>query len=321
MEYIVLGKDGKEYGPVDADTLQVWVEHGRVLKDTQIRNSLMKKWNEAGTLDILEDAFSVQQQNEEAEEGVSDKLKGMLFGKKQKEAPKEKEVRTAFRQKYIPNPATVDQRMGAFLFDSLILCAFGLLLFIVMNIYTGTVGLGDFSYGTVVPIEDIDEVDAGAVTDADTEIKTSVSDQKIVDSIDSTDSVGSAEDADGSEEFAEDKEVSQPFVVSEEVKANIPKLQNVFYKFFGIFVIVVLLYYGIGLGLFAQTFGMHYWGIFIVKGYNDEVFAARAFAFVIAMFAIGVVTPIVVALNPQHRSIHGYLTGTRLIRIAAKPKA
>ena len=318
MEYIVLGKDGKEYGPVDADTLQVWVEHGRVFKDTQIRNSLMKKWNEAGTLDILEDAFSVHQENEKAEEGVGDKVKGMLFGKKQNEPKKEEEVRTAFKQKYIPNPAGVGQRMGAFLFDALILATFGLILFIVMNIYTGTFGLGDFSYGPPPAVDEFDSVDDEVTDPAETEVdetKKNV-DEKI------TGTVVGETDSEGDEALAEEEAAPEDelFVLSDEAKSNAAQLNNTFYKFFTIFVIVTLLYYGVALGLFAKTLGMHYWGIFIVKGYSDEAFAGRSFAFVVAMFAIGIVTPIVVLLNPQHRSIHGYLTGTRLIRIAAKPK-
>ena len=317
MEYIVLGKDGQEYGPVDADTLKVWVEHGRVFKDTQVRNALMKKWNPASSIDILEEAFAVYQQNEKAEEGVGGKLKGMLFGQKnQDKVVEEKEVRTAFKQKHLPNPASVTQRMGAFLFDSLILAAFGIVLFIIMNIYAGTLGLGDFSYGLSAPLEGEDGglSETADVSDASVDQSGEDVDQNSTEKIDGE---GNSEE---SGEEALEPPGGAPFVVSEEVKANIPKLKNVFYKFFAIFVAVVLLYYGIGLGLFAQTLGMHYWGIFLVKGYNDEAFAARAFAFVLAMFAVGIVSPIVVLLNPQHRSIHGYLTGTRLIRIAAKPK-
>ena len=305
MEYIVLGKDGKEYGPVDADTLQLWVEHGRVSKDTQVRNSLMKKWNTAGSIDILEEAFKVYQQNEKAEEGISGKLKGVLFGQKQQEEePVEKEVRTAFKQKHIPNPASVIQRIGAFVFDSLILGSFGVALFVFMNIYTGTLGLGDFSFGLPPSVEE-GEINMDVVNSTGDETIAKVDGEA-----DSLESIEASVEPPG----------GASFVVSKDVKANIPKLKNVFYKFFAIFVAVVLLYYGIGLGLFAKTLGMHYWGIFLVKGYNDEAFAARAFAFVLAMLAVGIVSPIVVLLNPQHRSIHGYLTGTRLIRVAAKPK-
>ena len=310
MEYIVLGQDGKEYGPVDPETLKKWVEHGRVLKDTQVRNALMMKWNEAGKLDVLAESFAVQHQNEEAEEGVGDKIMGALgLGKKKDDAPKEKEVRTAFVQKYIPNPASVGQRIGAFVFDSFIIIIFGAALFIMMNIYAGTTGLGDFSLGLVAT--------SGEISD-----NTDSSSNNIDNAAD-----GEAEKEEADVENVDDGEsadvapaVDEPFFVPEEVKANVPHLNHVFYKFFALFVAGVLLYYGIGLGLFAQTYGMHYWGIFIVKGYNDEALPARAFAFVIAMFAIGITTPLVVLLNPQHRSLHGYLTGTRLIRIAAKPK-
>ena len=297
MEYIVLGKDGKEYGPVDADTLQLWVEHGRVLKDTQVRNALMKKWNPAGSIDILQEAFKVYHENEQAEAGISGKLKGALFGQKQEKEPKKEEVNTAFKQKYIPNPASVTQRIGAFIFDSIILASVGIVLFIMMNIYAGTLGLGNFS----LP-------------------KSSSAEENVAMKVDGV-AMENVDDKSGVEEsfdlLAEEGAYSD---VPADVKANIPKLKNVFYKFFAIFVAIVLLYYGIGLGLFAQTLGMHYWGIFLVKDYNDEAFAARGFAFALAMFALGILSPVFVLLNPQHRSIHGYITGTRLIRIAAKPK-
>jgi len=317
MEYIVLGKDGKEYGPVDPETLKKWVEHGRVLKDTQVRNALMKKWNEAGKLDLLEESFAIHQQNEKAEEGVSGKLMGMLgFGKNQEDEPEEKEVRTAFIQKYVPNPASAGQRIGAFIFDSLIIISFGIVLFIVMNISTGTLGLGDFSLGQSALTADNSQIDnTDDINDSDTENinKDSAEDETTADSADT--------DITEEEIDSEAVELDVPFTVSEEVKANVPRLNNSFYNYFAIFAAGVLLYYGIALGLFAQTYGMHYWGIIIVKGYNDEAFPARTFAFTIAMFAIGIITPIIVLLNPQHRSIHGYLTGTRLIRVAAKPKA
>lgn len=40
MQYYVEGTDGKEYGPVDFQTLQDWVTERRVLPDTTIRDAL-----------------------------------------------------------------------------------------------------------------------------------------------------------------------------------------------------------------------------------------------------------------------------------------
>ena len=295
MEYIILGNDGKEYGPLDADTLQRWVENGRVSRDTQVRNSLMRKWNPAGSLDILQESFKIFQENEKAEAGVAGKLKGALFGQKQEKGAKKKDLNTAFKQKYVPNPASVTQRIGSFVFDTLILAFVGVVLFVIMNIYTGTLGLGDFSSGTSSLTEEKALVKEEGATVGETDNKNAV--EESIDSLQ-----GGCSN------------------VPEDVKANVPKLKNVFYKFFIIFLAIVLFYYGIGLGLFAQTLGMRYWGIFLVKGYNDEAFALRGFAFALGMFVFGILSPIIVLLNPQHRSIHGYLTGTRLIRIAAKPK-
>jgi uncharacterized RDD family membrane protein YckC len=308
MEYIVLGKDGKEYGPVDPETLKKWVEHGRVFKDTQVRNALMKRWNEAGTLDLLNESFAIQQQNEKAEEGVGGKLMGMFgLGKEQDTKSEEKEVRTAFIQKYVPNPASVGQRIGAFALDAILIIIFGVIVFIAMNISTGTLQLGDYSLG-----ESTINTEISAESESSDTVKEST------ETLDS-DSVDEELSEENSEEALSD--VNTPFTVSAEVKEKVPQLNNAFYNYFAIFIAGVLLYYGIALGLFAQTYGMHYWGLIIVKGYNDEAFPARTFAFTLGMFAIGIITPIVVLLNPQHRSIHGYLTGTRIIRVAAKPKA
>ncbi len=303
MEYIVLGKDGQEYGPVDPETLKKWVEHGRVFKDSQIRNSLMQKWNEAGTMDILQDAFAVQQVHEEDEEGVSDKLMGMFgLGKKEHKVTEEKEVQTAFKQRYIPSPATAGQRIGAFVIDGFLIACFGIILFLVMNISAGTLGIGDWSLGSDMPTEVMTE-DKDKISTEDT----------------TTDGEAAVEKTTKTAE--EEVEEVGPFVATDEIKAKVKTLNQSIKTYFFIFATVVLLYYGIALGVYAQTYGMYFWGILIVKGYDAEVFPARATAFTVAMFAIGIITPIIVLLNPQHRSIHGYLTGTRLIRVAAKPKA
>ena len=115
--------------------------------------------------------------------------------------------------------------------------------------------------------------------------------------------------------------VAEPYVPFVPTDDEMFQLKNSVGFYLTIFVMGVFLYYGISLGVVAQTYGMWFWGIIIVKGYDNECLPARAFLFTVAMFAIGIVTPLVVLLNPQGRSLHGYLTGTRLIRVAAKPKA
>lgn len=40
MQYLVLGSDGNQYGPVDLQTLKAWVQEGRVTSTTQITDGL-----------------------------------------------------------------------------------------------------------------------------------------------------------------------------------------------------------------------------------------------------------------------------------------
>ncbi len=308
MEYIVLGKDEKEYGPVDGETLQKWVEHGRVFKDTKIRNSLMKKWNEAGSMDFLNEAFSVQEIHEEEEEGVTGKLIGMFgISSNKHEQNKEDKQKTAFRQKYIPSPANVLQRVGAFTIDALIFATYGLVLFFIMVILTGTwvsvdsdMG-GDFSQ--LMKDSSSSEVDDDSATEGEATEEESNDDT-------STTTPSTPAEKEEEEEF-----------IAEPVKFPPPaSMHKTFYAFLALFVASLLIYYGISLGIYAQTVGMWFWGIIIVKGIDAEVFPARAFVFSLLMFLIGPLTPIVVFANPQHRSIHGYLTGTRLIKVTARAK-
>ena len=314
MQYIVLGQDNTEYGPVDAETLQKWVEHGRVFRDTKIRNSLIKRWNEAGSMDFLQEAFSIQDINteEEKDKSTGNRIMGMLGLSSHKHEHKvENSKNTAFRVKYIPSPATVFQRVAAFFIDALLISAYGLILFFVMVIITGTwVSVntnisGDFA----VLLEDTASSESNKVEDESVAEK----------STDKTSDINTSV-----VKGAQQKEKVPEALAVEPLSAKFPppaSMHKTFYVFFAIFVATILIYYGIGLGLYAQTFGMWFWGIIIVKGYDEEVFPARGFAFMLLMFLIGPLAPLVVFINPQHRSIHGYLTGTRLIKVTARAKA
>lgn len=295
MKYIILGKDNEEYGPVDQETLLKWVEHGRVSKTSKVRNALIKQWSDAGKLDFLEEAFKLQELNEDKEVASSSgRLKG-LFGlnpKKVKQEPTSQgEKATAYVQRYSPMPASIFQRVAVFAIDGILISTVALILFFTMVIVTGTwVSVENQNFGEVA-------------SDVATE------EAKIENEIDKNG------------ETVDEEVKTQP-----EEPANIatfppPKqMQVTFNFFFSVLAISILLYYGISLGIYAQTYGMWYWGVIIVKGDNDEAFPARTFAFAILSIIFAPITPIVVLLNPAHRSIHGYITGTRLIRITATSK-
>ncbi len=238
MKYIIFADDGKEYGPIDPETLRKWVEGGRVLPHTQVRNVMMKRWNRASDLDFLKEAFDkqaakVEEKKSNIEHGM-DFLKD-LFASKKKKQPKG----TAFRYVFLPNPASISLRLAAFAFDMVIILLYALILSLF---------------------------------------------------------------------FA--------MAVKAEYNPN-----SAFSILFILLFVGFLFYHALCLGLYAQTFGMWFWGIMIVSSDTDEVFLGRAYLHTVCMVLFGILSPLVVYLSPDKRSLHEYISGTRIIGIAAKPKA
>lgn len=99
------------------------------------------------------------------------------------------------------------------------------------------------------------------------------------------------------------------------------EVNSVFSWLLTVYFILFLLYFGVGYGIYAQTVGMWFWGTFIVKNDISEVFLIRAFLYTLTMLLFGIVAPFVVFVHPKGRSMHDMITGTRIIKIAAKPKA
>lgn len=56
--YKILGGDGKEYGPVSADTLRGWVNEGRANVQTQVQADGTTGWTALGTVPEFADLFS-----------------------------------------------------------------------------------------------------------------------------------------------------------------------------------------------------------------------------------------------------------------------
>jgi uncharacterized RDD family membrane protein YckC len=243
MKYVILGEDAKEYGPIDGETLRKWVESGRVLPHTQVRNALLKtKWGRADKLEFLQDAFAVLGEKRFEEAGILDRLRDLLFhasGGKREPKPKN----TAFRHSYVPQPASAVLRLLAFIADGVVLTALA----------------GGFA-----------------------------------------------------------------IVFWLAVKAGYGP--NPAFQFLGgIYVLCVLLYYGVALGTYAQTAGMWFWGIMLAKQGEEaddleEAYPLRAYSFALAMFVLGALTPLCLIL-PRQRAIHDLLTGCVVVGIAAKPKA
>ncbi|MFZ2653515.1 MAG: RDD family protein [Victivallales bacterium] len=293
MKYIVKGDDGKEYGPVDEETLRKWTEAGRVLPHTQIRNTLIKKWNKATDFDFLKPSFSLQHARVEEEKGGMQKFSEQLdviFGGRKKTPETLTPYATAFKNKYIPAPASLSLRMLSALFDFIVILAYAFILMVYFS----------FSVPMKAP-EQPKPLDAAAQQEA-----------KAPDAAAQPAAPAPAPDAaPAAPAPAAAPEVSP--IVTAQVNAA-------FNKSIYLLVMGVLLYYGISLGVFAQTFGMWFWGIMLSRVDLGEVFLGRAYLFTILTFLLGILSPLFVLFNPFKRALPEILSGTMIIGVAAKPK-
>ena len=56
-EYIIMGEDGKEYGPVNARQIRQWVTEGRVEKKTPVKPDHARDWIFLGDLQEFQELF------------------------------------------------------------------------------------------------------------------------------------------------------------------------------------------------------------------------------------------------------------------------
>jgi TM2 domain-containing membrane protein YozV len=57
--YHLIGADGREYGPVSADQLRLWVREGRANRQTQVRPESSGGWQELGSVAEMADVFAL----------------------------------------------------------------------------------------------------------------------------------------------------------------------------------------------------------------------------------------------------------------------
>jgi hypothetical protein len=305
MKYIIKGEDGREYGPIDNETLRKWTAAGRVVPQTPVRNVLIMKWNKASDLDFLHSAFAVQGVREDKERSnfrkFSDHFSSIFGGGEQKKAG-DTPWATAFKNRYIPDPATVSLRIAAFSFDFMLIAVFS--IFLLMHFHAS------FKHPEIPRQQE----SASSETSPPAPVIPD-SAKPFSGSVPSPVSPNAVVNAKAQETVQAAKEKTFPTPESE------AEVNSAFNRAFYILVTCVLLYYGISLGLFAQTFGMWFWGMIIAKADLGEVLFFRAYFFTVLMLLFGVLSPFIVYFNPYRRSLHEMLSGTMVIRTAARPKS
>lgn len=328
MKFIIKDAEGKECGPYELKEIEQFILEGKVDGTTPIRTALLAKWNRIDKLEQLAESLAVAQANQAAQaEANSSKLSG-LFHSSHKPAPKNKdeEVDTTFRNRAIPVPAGGVIRLISALTDAILLAAFvGILLL---------AGLGEIylsaSHNTT---QAAPEVQAAAKKEATTPEQSPPAVNPEVpktptDNLTATVLPNNNDDNSKGYLFGSVWEVPATGVRLVCISATPGKarwalaatIHSAIKRTFVLFIIGFLLYYGLCLGLAAQTAGMWFWGLFIVKKIDgDEVYLFRAFVFTLLMLVFGLLTPIL-ALLPGHWAIHDLLAGVRVQRTVPRSR-
>ncbi|MGE4563991.1 MAG: RDD family protein [Victivallaceae bacterium] len=102
---------------------------------------------------------------------------------------------------------------------------------------------------------------------------------------------------------------------TELLKVNRAEFQHAFIFPTVLFLLLVLLYYSLSLGIFAQTIGMWFWGIFLAKTDTREVFFLRALAYSVFLVLFGIV--MIPMVKFTRRSLADWVCGVRQLSVAS----
>lgn len=242
MEYIVKVND-KEYGPIEDDILVRWVEDGRVLGDSQVRNSKLNIWKRADSFAFLKEAFLSQQSrfkrviNSSTNAAAASKPTKIL-----KVLPSE-ETRiesTEFKNSFLPDRAGIFLRLKAGIIDLVFVFALLCLSLIITSHLTDLL--------------------------------------------------------------------------------NIKRATTICLFALSLHFFLVVIYFGATLGVFAQTIGMWYYGLLLVRygEESNEVYLLRACVYTIFMCIFWVVSPALSYILGNKRALHDIITNTQIVKISAR---
>ncbi|OGV35171.1 MAG: hypothetical protein A2020_11545 [Lentisphaerae bacterium GWF2_45_14] len=312
MNFIVKDSEGKEHGPLNEDSLIKWAEAGDIFAETPMRNALMAQWKTAADFSFLKEPLDRQAEEKEKAKGFFEKRADSKTRKK------EGDKSTAFEYKYLPDSATLFLRLASTFFDfallsvpALILYCSALSIFYFSDINSG-VPVPEAKEPVNVETSEKEKIEIPQLASFESEANPLIEDNAMKGFV-----AGSRWKNTGTGD-------AFICVSSSDSSARwlpLNTYNNTIIACLSAFLAVALLYYGLLLGLFAQTFGMWFWGIFIVKPDLSEVFLLRAYYFTIMMFLLGVFSPILVYAASSRRAFHDLASGVMIIKIAGKPKA
>ena len=122
MKYFVQTVDGKEYGPVDQEVLIQWAKAGRVTKDCEIRNELMRKGTSASLVPFLKPIISKQKSVVDQNRPATARIKQLFVSE---EDNTRHQAHNLTKSGNMASGGSTDLRLGAWLTDTFLLGVLG----------------------------------------------------------------------------------------------------------------------------------------------------------------------------------------------------
>lgn len=333
MDFIVKDSEGNESAPLPRKEVEQWLLTGKINGETMIRTTMLNKWNPISKVGVLADALAYAEQKlalENPEE--ADKIKQERFGKEESE--KEAAYGSSFRNRVEPVPAGLILRVCSSLTDFLVVALVAAIIAGAGWIETYFYAMNDTRF--VAPPEDAPAKVKDKVAAVDTakveptaETDTAKAEKRFVfePGIDNENATETPTNLDnlsqqynlGSRWIMEGSKETYCCVYANKEKARwvkAEKIHNVILRGYSLLILAVLLYFGIGLGVYAQTVGMWFWGIFICRTDNNEAYLFRSFVFTILLLLLGWTMPLLVVMRGI--AIHDRLAGVKLVRTSGE---
>jgi uncharacterized RDD family membrane protein YckC len=317
MQFIVVDHEGNRSAPLSRKEVEQWIVEGRLDATSDIRNAMIDKWNKLGNLKQFEDALAQAEEVSGEQENSGKKSASPAKEKIKRHTASAADVsETTFRNKVEAVPGGLVLRLLAGLLDWLLMALVAVLLL-------GGVALAVYFKGITtdtVKAEPVEQEQTETVAETEVDVPA-----ELVDMLS-----GTAPPTD-QDNFKRGYRFGSLWVdVSSDVKYSCIRATNEtavwvrvdFVKMllavaWTIFSLVAILYFAIGYGVFAQTFGMWYWGVFIAKKDGGEALPFRCFVYTMLMFCLGW-SIIVLALFTHGRGFHDLFAGVSIYKISGQ---
>jgi len=355
MKYFVKDLDGQELGPYEQKEIEQYILEGRINGKTEVRTDLLPTWNKLSNVTIFTKALAAAPPPEADEEEIArqnmtlgDKIAEWLCLNYKEVEPSEQN--TAFQNRPIPHPGGPILRYCAGLTDFAIL-----LLIMLVMVWFGIRELHTVAINTTAkpPPEAVAET---AATDADKDkAKSAKAEEKDTKSQDNPKDA-KAKAGDKETETAEaqppakanNAEAAAPPTINDDSTKNYDfgstwivastrekylcigakegqaqwvkaeAIGSMLHWYLAFAILLFALYYGFALGYFAQTIGMWFWGLFIIRKDNKEVYFFRAALFALLVPWLGWLVLLTGWIGGW--GIHDHLTGVKILRITPRSR-